>query len=593
LDAARLNAYHTRANRTYLSSGGLGRGAEVLVIDTVPRSDPAHRRFASEDEEGQYYLALLRDGTPEEQVAARWGLARIFEDRGMLAEAADVLEGNLRTGVRDRALYARLAAIYRRQGRAAMAAEALANEARIAVGTGPSSPPRRGRAGGLARLALPLAALALLVGAAGVTVALVGGIPMLGAASAGGETAGGGRGPLAAQAVPADRQTAATATEAPAATSSPAATATPVPTADEAGCAFALGFAELRARIGPDTVGECVAEQEPDGSGNVRQRTTKGILLWRTADSHAVFTNGGDTWINGPDGLQRRPNSERFAWEPDADATPRLAAPAPPPKPPVLPGAVLPAQRVVSYYGNPLSAQMGILGEGPPDQIIPRLRREVENYARVDRGRTARPAIELVTIVAQAGPGSDGMYRLRMDTELIEEVAGWAEQNNFLLILDIQVGRSKVGPEVRSLLPFLRRPYVHLALDPEFGMRPDQKPGEEIGSHDAADVNEALDILAELVTTENLPPKMLLVHRFTQRMLTNHQKIKADPRVQVVIVMDGFGPPNLKLDSYEAFVRQQPVQYAGFKLFYRQDKPLMTPEEVLRLDPVPDVVIYQ
>ena len=35
------------------------------------------------------------------------------------------------------------------------------------------------------------------------------------------------------------------------------------------------------------------------------------------------------------------------------------------------------------------------------------------------------------------------------------------------------------------------------------------------------------------------------------------------------------------------------MQYTGFKLFYRHDQPLMTPEQVLLLDPPPDLIIYQ
>ena len=86
---------------------------------------------------------------------------------------------------------------------------------------------------------------------------------------------------------------------------------------------------------------------------------------------------------------------------------------------------------------------------------------------------------------------------------------------------------------------------------------------------------------------------MLLVHRFTERMVTGWRQIAADPRVQVVMVMDGFGGPGIKSSQYDALVVEQRVQYTGFKLFYKQDVPLMTPEQVLLLDPPPDLIIYQ
>jgi hypothetical protein len=115
----------------------------------------------------------------------------------------------------------------------------------------------------------------------------------------------------------------------------------------------------------------------------------------------------------------------------------------------------------------------------------------------------------------------------------------------------------------------------------------------QTGTLDAADVNAVIELLADLVETQALPPKILIVHRFTQQMLTNHERIRLDPRVQVVINMDGFGSPRLKRDSYRSFVATQPVQFTGFKLFYQLDTPLMSPSDVLALEPVPIVVIYQ
>ena len=79
-------------------------------------------------------------------------------------------------------------------------------------------------------------------------------------------------------------------------------------------------------------------------------------------------------------------------------------------------------------------------------------------------------------------------------------------------------------------------------------------PGTKIGTFDAEDINYASSFLQELVTKEHLPPKVLVVHRFTRDMLTGYKRIKLDPRVQIVINMDGWGPPSLKLDSYRAYV---------------------------------------
>jgi hypothetical protein len=358
------------------------------------------------------------------------------------------------------------------------------------------------------------------------------------------------------------------------------------------GCTLHPRLADLRARIGGDLVGDCVEDSRSDAGSEARQRTTRGELFWQAPDDRVAFTDGVHTWITGPSGIVRRRNEERFAWERDADAGPRPITTThvlPPP----LPGSILPSRRIVSYYGNPLASGMGVLGELPPDKLFPRLRAQAEAYRSADRDRAVMPALELVAVVAQGEPGPDGLYRLRMENDLIERVAGWAEEHGFLLILDVQIGRGKVDDEVRWLLPFLKRPNIHLALDPEFAMPSGHVPGERIGTMDASAINGALRALAELVEAERVPPKLLVVHRFTEEMVTSPQKIATDPRVQVVMVMDGFGTPSVKTRQYDELIAQPRVQYTGFKLFYRHDEPLMTPEQVILLEPAPDLIIYQ
>src|SRR5687767_10386113 len=84
------------------------------------------------------------------------------------------------------------------------------------------------------------------------------------------------------------------------------------------GCQFILGFATLRALIGAATVGQCLEDQRFAANGNAEQQTTGGLLVWRKADNWTAFTNGFETWLNGPQGLQRRVNTTRFSWEGDA-----------------------------------------------------------------------------------------------------------------------------------------------------------------------------------------------------------------------------------------------------------------------------------
>jgi hypothetical protein len=240
---------------------------------------------------------------------------------------------------------------------------------------------------------------------------------------------------------------------------------------------------------------------------------------------------------------------------------------------------------------------MGILGALPAEQMLAKLDSEVSKWSAADPATPVQPALHLIAVVAQGSAGRDGMYRARMSDSLVERVAQWAQSRGALLFLDVQVARSTLQAELPRLVPFLKRPYVHLAIDPEFSMKRGGLPGQRIGTYDAADVNYASSLLADLVTSENLPPKILIVHRFTRPMLTNAKKITLDPRVQIVIHMDGWGPPKLKQESYRAYVYEEPVQFTGFKLFYHNDTkkgdPLMRPADILRLMPVPMYIQYQ
>ena len=112
----------------------------------------------------------------------------------------------------------------------------------------------------------------------------------------------------------------------------------------------------------------------------------------------------------------------------------------------------------MAYYGNPMSKRMGILGEIKPDSMLARLAKQAAAYAAVDSARPVLPALELIATVAQAGPGKSGLYRARMPDTLIERVMGWAEAHHYLVILDIQTGRSTVAAEMRAAHEVSRAP---------------------------------------------------------------------------------------------------------------------------------------
>ena len=301
-----------------------------------------------------------------------------------------------------------------------------------------------------------------------------------------------------------------------------------------------------------------------------------------------------DSMATPPDTVATVPAaSEDVTTAPEAD-TAAYAYPGPKP----LPGAILPQKRVIAFYGNLLSKRMGILGELPQEEVLQKLDEEVANWTKADPSTPVQPALHAIVVTAQGHPSAGGKYRLRMTNKMIDDVLAMAKKRNAIVFLDLQIGQSTLQEELPELEEYLKLPQVHLGIDAEFSMKNGGVPGRRVGTYDAEDINYASRYLADLTKEHNLPPKLLIVHRFTQKMITNTQNIKLRPEVQIVMHMDGWGGPTLKRDTYRRYIKNEPVQFTGFKLFYKNDikRPpnrLMTPQEVLALNPKPLYIQYQ
>jgi len=263
-----------------------------------------------------------------------------------------------------------------------------------------------------------------------------------------------------------------------------------------------------------------------------------------------------------------------------------------------LDGAILPFKRIVAYYGNLYSKKMGVLGEYPPKELWRKLRVELAAWKKADPTTPVIPAIHYIAIVASGTPGKDGKYRTRMPVHQIDSALAIAKMGNAIVFLDIQVALSNVQQEVPTLEKYLKMPQVHLGIDPEFSMKEGNRPGTKIGTMDATDINYCSNYLAKLVKDNNLPPKILIVHRFTQGMVRNYKNIKLHPEVQVVMNMDGWGEPILKRSTYKLYIYKEPVQFTGFKLFYKNDlrkapNVMLTPTDLMKLKPQPIYIQYQ
>ena len=256
-------------------------------------------------------------------------------------------------------------------------------------------------------------------------------------------------------------------------------------------------------------------------------------------------------------------------------------------------GPLLPKYRIVTYYGHPHDPNMGIVGEYPMEELAKRLRTEAASYAAADPSRPVIPAFELIATVAQQVPGADGTYILDTDHETLRTYIDYAESEGMLVVLDLQIGRGTVANEIEKVRALLARPNVHLALDPEFAVADGETPGEQIGSVTADDIGYAQQVLAEISAANGIPPKILIVHQFREDMISGKDQLAPYPGVQLVIDADGYGVSELKTAVYNFLVRDEPVEFGGVKIFYRQDVPVMTAREILALVPAPDVIIYQ
>lgn len=252
---------------------------------------------------------------------------------------------------------------------------------------------------------------------------------------------------------------------------------------------------------------------------------------------------------------------------------------------------VLPGHRVVAYYGAAQTPDMGILGRAAPTRIAPRLLQQARAYAPY--GESVVPAFELIATVAQSDPGADGTYSASTDTAIIVRYLTAVRRIHGLLILDVQPGRASFLTEVRRYETFLKEPDVSLALDSEWSMGLHEVPARVIGGTTGRRVNGVSAYLSALIRRYDLPQKLLIVHQFTPDMVEHREQIIQRPGIALVFHIDGFGTRAGKLSKYRLLSQNRGAAFMGFKLFYRQDVDLLSPADVMRLHPPPDLVTYQ
>ena len=294
--------------------------------------------------------------------------------------------------------------------------------------------------------------------------------------------------------------------------------------------------------------------------------------------------------------LVREPGVDRSADVAATSGLPAYVVPAtaPIPRRPQLPGGgyrIFGDHRfLVAYYGTAQTRAMGVLGASDPATMQRRLLRAARPFK--ERGEHIQPVYELIVTVADRSPGPDRDFSHDIPRDLVERYVRAAHHNGALLLLDLQTGRAPFPVVAKRWTWALKKPWVGLALDPEWRMGPHQVPATVVGSVRAAEVNRTSAWLSRLVRRHDLPEKLFVLHQFRLSMLPDIAKIEHRPGLAMVQHADGFGTRGQKLATYHAITR--PHQFRqGFKLFYHWDVHRFTPQQVRRIRPAVSFVSYQ
>ena len=261
---------------------------------------------------------------------------------------------------------------------------------------------------------------------------------------------------------------------------------------------------------------------------------------------------------------------------------------------------------IVALYGRPHSKALGTLGKQPLAQTIKMAKEKAKVYEKAwGTGKHVTPGFDLIYEMATASPGKNGKYVITLNHKTLMEYITAAQKNGIVVFIDVQLGKKSPAQAVKPLLKYLKYSNVHIAVDPEFSVdNLSVRPGKKIGSITGQQINEVQHMMRDYIKANGIKDdKILLIHMFTQHMVTNKKAIKYTDRVHLAMHLDGHGSPALKIKTYNGLYTdaRAGLVAGGFKVFYKQDKPRMTPKQVLGLESVsnhrvkdmPKIITYQ
>jgi hypothetical protein len=263
-----------------------------------------------------------------------------------------------------------------------------------------------------------------------------------------------------------------------------------------------------------------------------------------------------------------------------------------------LPGGgqlLFPQHFLVALYGSPGTGALGVLGEQDLPASIERAQAHAADYEPLVPDATVVPAFEVIATVASSVAGPDGNY----STELpVEELRPWVEaagDAGMYVVIDLQPGRTDFVTQAERYRPLLELPHVGLALDPEWRLGPDEVHLTQIGSVSVDEVNRVVTWLADLTRAGDLPQKLLLLHQFRVDMIPDRDQLDTSrDELALMVHADGQGGQGDKQATWRTLRQTEPDEVAwGWKNFYDEDAPMLTPEQTVAVEPRPDLISYQ
>jgi hypothetical protein len=262
-----------------------------------------------------------------------------------------------------------------------------------------------------------------------------------------------------------------------------------------------------------------------------------------------------------------------------------------------LPGGgqiLYPGRQMIALYGHPGTAALGVLGEQGVEDAIGRAQQMAADYQPLVDVPVV-PAFEIIATVASGGAGPDGNYSYEAPIDVLRPWVDAAGEAGVYVVLDLQPGRTDFLTQAKRYEELLARPYVGLALDPEWRLQPDQRHLNQIGSVTAGEMNTVVSWLADLTRVHKLPQKLLMFHQFQPEMIEDRATVDTSrDELAVMIHADGFGSPGDKFETWNLMHDSPPPNvWWGWKNFIDEDTPTFTPGETMAIEPRPLFVSYQ